>query len=175
MASGKVRDLYEVDHNSLLFVASDRISAFDVVMENEVPNKGIILTLMATYWFKYLRSQIPGLKTHFQSLDLPDNVPAGVRHRYTNRSIVVRRLKVFPVEVIVREYIAGSAWASYAKTGEVNGRRLPKALQESQELPEPIYTPTTKAEPGQHDENISIEEAANIVGDRHAKRIEELS
>ncbi|KAK5063135.1 Bifunctional purine biosynthetic protein ade1 [Exophiala bonariae] len=175
VASGKVRDLYQVDEKSLLFVASDRISAYDVIMKNGVPDKGIILTLITKHWFEYLQKEIPDLKTHFISLDLPSSVPQDKVAELKGRSMHVRQLKVFPVEAIVRGYITGSAWSSYKKTGEVNGRKLPEGLQESQEFPEPIYTPSTKAELGQHDENISTEEAAKIVGEKYAHRIEELS
>ncbi|KAG9782020.1 Phosphoribosylaminoimidazole-succinocarboxamide synthase [Exophiala dermatitidis] len=175
IASGKVRELYDVDSNTLLFVATDRISAYDVIMQNGVPGKGLILTLITAHWFDYLEKQIPGLKTHFISLDLPPAVPRHLIPQLKGRSMLVRKLKVFPVEAIVRGYITGSAWSSYKKTGEVNGKKMPQGLQESQELPEPIYTPSTKAELGQHDENISTEQAAQIVGEKYAKRIEELS
>lgn len=140
-----------------------------------VPDKGIILTLITAHWFEYLQKEIPDLKTHFISLDLPSTVPQDKVAELKGRSMHVRKLKVFPVEAIVRGYITGSAWSSYKKTGEVNGKKLPEGLQESQEFPEPIYTPSTKAELGQHDENISTEQAAKIVGDKYAQRIEELS
>ncbi|KAJ4524993.1 Bifunctional purine biosynthetic protein ade1 [Exophiala dermatitidis] len=175
IASGKVRELYDVDSNTLLFVATDRISAYDVIMQNGIPDKGLILTLITAHWFDYLEKHIPGLKTHFISLDLPPAVPRHLIPQLKGRSMLVHKLKVFPVEAIVRGYITGSAWSSYKKTGEVNGKKMPQDLQESQELPEPIYTPSTKAELGQHDENISTEQAAQIVGEKYAKRIEELS
>ncbi|KAI1626095.1 phosphoribosylaminoimidazole-succinocarboxamide synthase [Exophiala viscosa] len=175
VASGKVRELYDVDSKSLLFVASDRISAYDVIMQNGVPDKGLVLTLITAHWFQYLQKQIPDLKTHFLSLDLPSAVPQDQKSGLKGRSMLVRKLKVFPVEAIVRGYITGSAWSSYKKTGEVNGKKMPEGLEESQELPEPIYTPSTKAELGQHDENISTEQAAKLVGEKYAKRIEDLS
>ncbi|OAP55825.1 phosphoribosylaminoimidazolesuccinocarboxamide synthase [Fonsecaea erecta] len=175
LASGKVRELYDVDSKSLLFVTTDRISAFDVIMKNGVPEKGLVLTLMTVHWFQYLQKQIPDLKTHFISLDLPTAIPKDVASQLKGRSMLVRKLKVFPVEAIVRGYITGSAWSSYKKTGEVNGKKMPEGLQESQEFPEPIYTPSTKAELGEHDENISTEQAAQITGEKYAKRIEELS
>lgn len=130
---------------------------------------------MTAHWFRYLQKQIPDLKTHFLSLDLPSAIPQAQVSRLKGRSMHVRKLKVFPLEAIVRGYITGSAWSSYKKTGEVNGKKMPQGLQESQEFPEPIYTPSTKAELGQHDENISTEQAAQIVGERYARRIEELS
>lgn len=140
-----------------------------------VPNKGKVLTLMTAFWFEYLQKQIPNLKTHFLSLEVPAGVPEAAKEQLRNRSMLVRRLKIFPLEAIVRGYITGSAWSSYKKTGEVNGKKMPEGLRESQEFPEPIYTPSTKAELGEHDENISTEQAAKIVGDKYAKRIEELS
>lgn len=130
---------------------------------------------MTAHWFQYLQRQIPDLKTHFLSLDLPSSLPKDVSAQLKGRSMHVRKLKVFPLEAIVRGYITGSAWSSYKKTGEVNGKKMPDGLQESQELPEPIYTPSTKAELGQHDENISTEQAAAIVGEKYAKKIESLS
>jgi phosphoribosylaminoimidazole-succinocarboxamide synthase len=133
------------------------------------------LTLITAHWFRLLQQRIPDLKTHFLSLELPAAVPQSQVARLKGRSMLVRKLKVFPIEAVVRGYITGSAWSSYRKTGEVNGKRLPEGLQESQEFPEPIYTPSTKAELGQHDENISTEQAAQIVGEKYAKRIEQLS
>jgi len=130
---------------------------------------------MTAFWFEYLQKQIPDLKTHFLGLTVPDSVSEQAKKQLQHRSMLVRRLKIFPVEAIVRGYITGSAWSSYKKTGEVNGKKMPDGLRESQEFPEPIYTPSTKAELGQHDENISTERAAQIVGEKYAKRIEQLS
>jgi len=130
---------------------------------------------MTAFWFEHLQKQIPDLKTHFLGLKVPDSVSQQAQEQLRNRSMLVRRLKIFPVEAIVRGYITGSAWSSYKKTGEVNGKKMPEGLRESQEFPEPIYTPSTKAELGQHDENISTEDAAKIVGEKYAKRIEQLS
>jgi phosphoribosylaminoimidazole-succinocarboxamide synthase len=135
-----------------------------------------VLNLITYFWMQYLPQQIPDLKTHFLSVsDLDSRIPEDALRQIYLRSMRVRRLKVFPVEAIVRGYITGSAWASYKKTGDVNGKRMAEGLKESQELEEPIYTPSTKAELGQHDENISKEEAAKIVGDKYAARIEQLS
>lgn len=130
---------------------------------------------MTAFWFKKLQQEIPDLKTHFLGLQIPESVPQAVKKELINRSMTVRRLKVFPLEAIVRGYISGSAWSSYKKTGHVNGKAMPEGLRESQEFPEPIFTPSTKAELGQHDENISIERAIEIVGEKYARRIEELS
>jgi phosphoribosylaminoimidazole-succinocarboxamide synthase len=175
LASGKVRELYEVDAKTLLFVASDRISAYDVVMTNGVPSKGILLTLLTAHWFSVLTSAIPNLRTHFLTLDLPPKIPQALHSHLANRSMQVRRLKVFPIEAIVRGYITGSAWAEYQKSGTVNGKKMPTGLRESEAFPEPIYTPSTKAELGQHDENITTERAAEIVGSKYAQRIQDLS
>lgn len=130
---------------------------------------------MTAFWFEYLQKEIAGLKTHFISLEVPASAPEAAKDQLRDRSMIVRRLKIFPLEAIVRGYITGSAWSSYRKTGEVNGKKMPEGLLESQEFPEPIYTPSTKAELGQHDENISTEQAAEIVGEKYAKRIEELA
>jgi phosphoribosylaminoimidazole-succinocarboxamide synthase len=175
LASGKVRELYEVDAKTLLFVASDRISAYDVVMMNGIPSKGILLTLLTAHWFRVLTSAIPHLRTHFVTLDLPPQISPALHSSLAHRSMQVRRLKVFPIEAIVRGYITGSAWAEYQKSGTVNGKKMPIGLRESEAFPEPIYTPSTKAELGQHDENITTERAAEMVGPQYAQRIHDLS
>lgn len=162
ISSGKVREIYEVDDKTLLFVATDRISAYDVILQNGVPQKGAILTSISEFWFKYLTSQIPSLRTHYLSTSPP-------------RSMKVKKLKILPIEAIVRGYITGSAWSSYRKDGMVNGVRLPEGLRESQKLPQPMFTPSTKAEQGMHDENISISQMREIIGAHYAKRVEELS
>ncbi|OTA62784.1 phosphoribosylaminoimidazole-succinocarboxamide synthase [Hypoxylon sp. EC38] len=176
LAEGKVRDLYSVDDKTLLFVASDRISAYDVVMKNGVPDKGALLTLQSVHWFKVLSEKIPGLKTHFLTTDVPAAVSPQEAQLIRNRSMQVRKLKVFPLEAIVRGYITGSAWKEYAAHGTVHGTPLAPGLKECEAIPGgPIYTPSTKAPAGQHDENISRARAARIVGDRYAGRIEELA
>ncbi|KAL8873705.1 MAG: hypothetical protein Q9174_000868 [Haloplaca sp. 1 TL-2023] len=176
VARGKVRDLYKVDDGTLLFITTDRISAFDVVMANAIPNKGCILTLLTVHWFKVLSAAIPGLQTHFRTLDLPPQIPDHVRERYMYRSMQVRKLEVFKIEAIVRGYITGSAWSSYQKNGTVCGIEIQPGLQESEAFPGgPIYTPSTKAELGEHDENVHPDQAKEIVGAKYAKRIEELA
>ncbi|THZ85719.1 phosphoribosylaminoimidazole-succinocarboxamidesynthase [Aureobasidium pullulans] len=179
IASGKVREIYEVDAKTLLFVATDRISAYDVIMKNGVPQKGALLTLMTAHWFNLFKEKIPDLKTHLLSASVPDSVasslPADVSAQLRLRTMHVRRLKVLPLESIVRGYITGSAWSEYKKTGTVHGIAMPEGLQESQKLEKPLWTPSTKAEVGDKDENISPEEATNIVGEKYAKKIEELS
>ncbi|GAD92176.1 phosphoribosyl-aminoimidazole-succinocarboxamide synthase [Paecilomyces variotii No. 5] len=176
IARGKVRDLYEVNDKTLLFIATDRISAYDVIMENGIPSKGVLLTLCTKTWFKILTDAIPSLRTHFITLDLPPQIPESLRPTLQNRSMQVRKLKIFPIEAIVRGYITGSAWKEYQKSGTVHGIKVAAGLQESQEFPDgPIYTPSTKAELGDHDENIHPDQAAKIVGERYASKIESLA
>jgi phosphoribosylaminoimidazole-succinocarboxamide synthase len=176
LASGKVRNLYEINPSTLLFVATDRISAYDVVLSNGVPSKGALLTQLSAFWFSLFSQKLPHVKTHFITLDLPTEItqPDEVR-QLQGRSMQVRRLEVFPLESIVRGYITGSAWSEYKKSGTVHGIKMPEGLQESQKLETPIWTPSTKAEQGEKDENISPEKAAEIVGKDYAAQIEKLS
>ncbi|KAF7905917.1 hypothetical protein EAF00_000196 [Botryotinia globosa] len=176
IAEGKVRNLYEIDEKTLLFVASDRISAYDVIMENGIPSKGALLTLLSAHWFEVLTRLIPNLKTHFLTLSLPSSISSSQNSLLRNRSMQVRKLKIFPVEAIVRGYITGSAWKEYQKSSTVHGIQMPAGLQNSQAFPQgAIYTPSTKAEAGQNDENIHPSEAAKIVGEKYAQRIEDLA
>lgn len=179
VASGKVRDLYTIDNATLLFVASDRISAYDVIMENGIPGKGALLTAMSKYWFQYLQSQIPGLQTHFVSDTLPSalesSLPSDLVESLRARSMQVRRLEVLPIESIVRGYITGSGWAEYKKSQTVNGIPMPAGLIEGQKLEKPLWTPSTKAEVGGKDENISPAKAAEIIGQEFAKEVERQS
>ncbi|KAG4031231.1 hypothetical protein MFRU_009g00220 [Monilinia fructicola] len=176
IAEGKVRNLYEIDEKTLLFVASDRISAYDVIMENGIPSKGSLLTLLSAHWFDVLTKLIPGLKTHFLTLSLPSSISTSQHSLLRNRSMQVRKLKIFPIEAIVRGYITGSAWKEYQKTSTVHGIQIPAGLQNSQAFPQgAIYTPSTKAEAGQNDENIHPSKAAEIVGEKYAQRIEDLA
>ncbi|KAM0801183.1 phosphoribosylaminoimidazolesuccinocarboxamide synthase [Usnea florida] len=179
VASGKVREIYEVDDSTLLFVATDRISAYDVVMMNGIEQKGAILTQLSQFWFNFLQSKIPSLRTHFIPLDvsraLNERLPSEMISQLQPRSMLVKRLKVLPIESIVRGYLTGSAWSSYQKNGTVCGVPLPTGLQESEKLPQPLWTPSTKAEPGEKDENISPAEAARILGQTYADQIEEIS
>lgn len=175
VASGKVRDLYAIDDATLLFVASDRISAYDVIMKNGIPGKGALLTAMSIYWFTYLPTQIPSLKTHYLTSSLPPSL-SSQQSQLGARSMQVRRLRILPIESIVRGYITGSGWSEYTKSGTVNGISLPAGLIEGQKLPAPLWTPSTKAEVGGKDENISPEEARRLIADeRIAARVEELS
>ncbi|OJD18676.1 phosphoribosylaminoimidazolesuccinocarboxamide synthase [Emergomyces pasteurianus Ep9510] len=176
VARGKVRDLYEVDPKALLFVATDRISAYDVIMENPIPNKGTLLTLLTTHWFKVLTTAIPSLRTHFITLDLPKQIPESLQPALQNRCMQVRKLKVFPIEAIVRGYITGSAWKEYQTSGTVHGIKMPDGLKESQRFPDgPIYTPSTKAEQGEHDENIHPDQATTLLGPKYAPIISSLA
>ncbi|KAF2477297.1 SAICAR synthetase [Lindgomyces ingoldianus] len=179
LASGKVRDLFSIDEKTLLFVASDRISAYDVVMQNGIPQKGSLLTAMSVYWFEYLKKKIPGLQTHFIDNSLPPSLEASLSPSLAQslraRSMRVHRLRIFPLESIVRGYITGSAWSEYKKSGTINGINIPAGLVEGQKLETPLWTPSTKAEAGGKDENISPEEARRLIGEDYAKKIENRS
>ncbi|KAL0955195.1 hypothetical protein HGRIS_004100 [Hohenbuehelia grisea] len=172
VSRGKVRDIYALPSSPehLLFVATDRISAYDVILRNGIPGKGQILTQISLFWFKKLASIIPN---HLVTADV-DTMPSEVApHRdvLSGRTMLVRKAKIVPLEAIVRGYLTGSAWSEYKKSGTVHGIPLPSGLLESQQLPQPIFTPSTKAEQGSHDENISPEQAANIVGQDICDRI----
>lgn len=172
-SSGKVRDVYEVDGNHLLFVATDRISAFDYVLATGVPYKGQVLTQLSLFWFEYLRNIV---SNHLVTADV-SSYPDGLRKysgQLRGRSMLVRRAEMFPVECVVRGYISGSAWKEYQKAGTVCGIQLPPGLTESDQLPEPIFTPATKATSG-HDENISFEQMASLVGLEVSSKLRELS
>ncbi|KAM5348794.1 hypothetical protein ACJ41O_008617 [Fusarium nematophilum] len=177
IASGKVRDLFTLpDPAELLFVASDRVSAFDVILQPGIPHKGKILTLMSANWFKVLTERIPGLRTHFISLDIPSGVTAEEAQAIKDRAMVVKKLTVIPLESIVRGYLTGSAWKEYQKSGTVHGIKMPEGMELSQKFETAIWTPSTKAEAGQHDENIHPDDAWKEVGDREtADRVKELS
>src|SRR5213595_3402209 len=153
-SSGKVREIYEWD-DDLLMVASDRISIYDVVMPTLIPDKGKVLNRISEFWFELTGDIVPN---HFVSADVPEEV--------AERAMRVRRLEMYPVECVVRGYLSGSGWKEYRESGAVCGIELPADLQESDRLPEPIFTPATKAEVGDHDENIDFDRAAEIIGDR---------
>ncbi|KXX82718.1 Phosphoribosylaminoimidazole-succinocarboxamide synthase [Madurella mycetomatis] len=180
LSQGKVRDLFSLpdgDKPTLLFVTSDRISAYDVILKNGIPSKGIILTLLSAKWFEVLSSRVPGLKHHFIHLGPPSasGITPEEERMLRGRSMTVRRLKIFPIEAIVRGYVTGSAWVEYEKSQTIHGLPQPAGLPRCAQLPQPIYTPSTKAELGDKDINISPEEARKIVGDKYASRIEELA
>ena len=159
--SGKVRDLYELPDGRLLLVASDRISAFDVVLPTEIPDKGRVLTGLSRFWFAQTESIVDN---HLRSVTVDDPVLRG-------RSMIVERVEVIPYEAVVRGFLAGSGWTSYQATGHVCGIRLPAGLRESERLPEPIFTPATKAEAGAHDENVPFEAMAETCGAPLAARV----
>jgi phosphoribosylaminoimidazole-succinocarboxamide synthase len=166
IASGKVREIYDLD-DTLLIVASDRISTYDVVHPNAIPDKGKVLTGLSTFWFERTVEIVPN-----HMVSVTDGVPAEAR----GRGMVVHRLEMLPVEAVVRGYLTGSGWKDYQRTGGVCGIALPAGLRESDRLPEPIFTPATKAELGSHDENIDFEGAARLIGDRAlAERLREVS
>ena len=153
--SGKVRDLYDLDAERLVLVASDRLSAFDVVLPTPIPDKGRVLTGLSRFWFAETRSLVPNHLLSTDPTDLP--VEAAEAAELRGRTMICRRTQVLPVEVIVRGYVAGSGWKDYRRTGSICGHRLPAGLRESDRLPEPILTPSTKAEAGTHDENIDLD------------------
>ncbi len=163
LASGKVRDIYELDGQHLLFVASDRMSAFDVIMAEPIPDKGRVLTAITAFWLEHLADVAPN---HLVSFDVPEPLrnADGVEPYLAGRVMVVRRAEMLPIECIVRGYLSGSAWAEYRQTQSMHGTPLPAGLRQSEKLPEPVFTPSTKAAEG-HDENISFEAAAALSGE----------
>ena len=168
ISSGKVREIYEVDDDKLMMVVSDRISAFDFIMPNPVLDKGKILNKLSEFWFNFVSDIIPNdiITTNYEKF------PAEFRkEEFKDRSMLVKKLKMLPVECIVRGYITGSGWAEYQKTGTVCNIKLPEGLQECQKLDEPIFTPSTKAELGNHDENISFERCKEILGNELAEKV----
>ncbi len=173
VSRGKVRDIYELD-GDLLMIASDRISAFDHILATGIPGKGKVLTQISRFWFEKFAGLVPN---HLITANV-DDLPAKLgRHKpmLTDRFMRVKRARMFPVECVVRGYISGSGWKDYSRTGEIGGIRLPAGLLESGRLPEPIFTPATKAESGEHDENISFEKMAGIIGHEHAQKLRDLS
>ncbi len=166
--SGKVRDLYEIDDKRMLMVATDRLSAFDVILAEPIPDKGKILTAISNFWFAKLAHLVPN---HFTGDLVEDVVPAAELPLVEGRAVVAKRLKPVAVEAIVRGYIAGSGWKEYQKSGTVCGIQLPAGLQEASKLPQPIFTPSTKAAVGDHDENISFEQCAAIIGAELAAKV----
>ena len=173
LASGKVRDVYRLGSDHLLFVATDRISAFDYVLATGIPHKGRVLTQISMFWFEFLKDVVPN---HLVTADV-SRYPSEVQ-KYANqlrgRSMLVQRAEMFPVECVVRGYLSGSGWKEYKASGSVCGIELPKGLRESEQLPEPIFTPATKATTG-HDENISFEQMTKLVDPEDARQLRDLS
>ena len=168
ISSGKVREIYEVDDDKLMMVVSDRISAFDFIMPNPILDKGKILNKLSEFWFDFVSDIIPNhiITTKFD--EFPEEFK---KEEFRDRSMLVKKLKMLPVECIVRGYITGSGWAEYQKSGTVCNIKLPEGLKECQKLAEPIFTPSTKAELGDHDENISFEKCTEILGKDLAEKV----
>ncbi len=171
---GKVREIYD-NGDTLIMVATDRISCFDVILKNEVPQKGIVLTQMSRFWFDLTKHILPNHMISTDTADMPDEFH---RPEFAGRSMLCKKLRMLPVECIVRGYITGSAWESYQKDGTVCGIVLPPSLQESERFPEPLYTPSTKAQIGEHDENISYEQSITYLehyfpgrGEKYAEKL----
>lgn len=169
---GKVRDVYDVDDQHLLIVTSDRLSAFDVVMPQAIPGKGEVLTRVANFWFNRTRHIVPN---HLSSLPLADVVPDQERRMLGERATVVKKLHPLPVEAIVRGYLIGSGWKDYQASGAVCGIGLPPALQLADRLPEPIFTPSTKAAAGEHDQNVDFAHTVELLGADLAEQVRQLS
>lgn len=170
---GKVRDIYDLG-NALLIVATDRISAFDVVLQDGIPNKGRVLTQLSAFWFGRLTETVPN---HILSTDVND-FPEPFRSRpevFGGRSMLVKKARPLPVECVVRGYVSGSGWKDYQKTGSICGIELPAGMKESEKLPTPIFTPSTKAEQGFHDENISFDEVINLIGSERAEKLRSIT
>ena len=172
-ARGKVRDIYDIDDKYMLIVTTDRLSAFDVILPDPIPGKGRVLTRISNFWFKKLQTIMPN---HLADIPLEQVVPdATERAQLEGRAIVVKILKPLPVEAIVRGYLIGSGWKDYQKSGAVCGIKLPEGLQQAQQLPEAIYTPSTKAAVDQHDENVSFEQTVTLLGPELAEQVRDAS
>lgn len=173
IAKGKVRDIYDVDEKHMLIITTDRLSAFDVVLPDPVPNKGIVLTQVSNFWFDKLSHIIPN---HISALTLNDlKLSSEEREMLEGRSIIVKKLKPLPIEAIVRGYIIGSGWKDYQQTGKVCGITLPSGLQLADKLPEPIFTPSSKADVGDHDVNISFSKMHSLIGGFLADQVRDVS
>jgi phosphoribosylaminoimidazole-succinocarboxamide synthase len=171
LGKGKVRDIYAVGADKMLIVTSDRLSAFDVVLSDPIPDKGRVLNEMANFWFERLGHIVPNQLT---GIDPESVVAEDERSQVRGRAVVVKKLKPLPIEAVVRGYIIGSGWKDYQRSGKICGIELPRGLQQAQKLPEPIFTPATKAESG-HDENISFEQVEKLVGAELARKVRDIS
>ena len=171
-SKGKVRDVYALGDDKLLMVTTDRLSAFDVVMGQPIPEKGIVLNQMANFWFEKLAKVIPN---HLTGIDPESVVTVDELDQVKGRAVVAKRLKPILVEAVVRGYLAGRGWKDYQETGKVCGITLPPGLENAQKLPEPIFTPAAKAEMGEHDENISFDKVIEMIGEKLANQIREVS
>lgn len=170
---GKVRDIYTIDEHHWLMIATDRVSAFDVILPNVIPGKGKLLTQLAMFWFNHVRALIPN---HLSNQTLESVLPdPKERAQAEGRSMIIRRLKPLPIEAVVRGYLIGSGWNDYQATGSVCGVALPSALKQAAKLPQAIFTPATKAELGDHDENISFEQVCSLIGHERADEVRRIS
>ena len=170
---GKVRDIYNVDKDNLLIVTSDRLSAFDVVLPDPIPTKGIVLTQISNFWFKMMEDIIPNHLTNTQlSTVIRDEKILG---ELESRSIIVKKLNPLPIEAVVRSYLIGSGWRDYQATGKVCGIEIPRNIEQAGKLPETIFTPATKAPSGEHDENISFAETSALIGEKLANQVRDIS
>jgi len=170
---GKVRDIYSVDENHLLIVTTDRLSAYDVVMPDPVPGKGAVLTEISLFWFRMMSDIIENQLTDLTVADVVKDPDA--REMLAGRALVVKRLKPLPIEAVVRGYLIGSGWKDYQETGQVCGIDLPDGLQQAEKLPRTLFTPAYKAEAGAHDENISFEKVVELIGEKLAARVRDIS
>jgi len=170
---GKVRDIYSVDDDHLLIVTSDRLSAYDVVMPDPIPGKGEVLTKISLFWFRMMSDIIDNQLTDLTVADVLKDTE--LQEQLKNRALVVKRLKPLPIEAVVRGYLIGSGWKDYQDTGQVCGVDLPDGLQQAQKLPRTLFTPAYKAEAGEHDENISFEKIVELVGEKLATRVRDIS
>ncbi|MCP4488951.1 MAG: phosphoribosylaminoimidazolesuccinocarboxamide synthase [Gammaproteobacteria bacterium] len=172
LARGKVRDIYAINDDNMLIISTDRLSAFDVVFSQPIPQKGELLTAVSNFWFAKTAGII---KNHLSDLKLQDYVSADDYLRLAKRSIIVKRLQTLPVEAIVRGYVIGSGWKDYQATGQICGIELPEGLQQAEQLAEPIFTPSTKAAVGDHDINVSFEHIVPLIGEEKARQIQDTS
>lgn len=169
---GKVRDIYQAGDDHLIIVTSDRLSAFDVILPNPIPGKGAVLTSLSLFWFERFKDIVPNQLTDRK---IEEFLTADELAQVQGRALLVKKLKPLPIEVIVRGYLIGSGWNDYKRTGSVCGIELPAGLQQGQQLPEPIFTPSTKAELGEHDENISYAQTVDLVGESIASQVRDLA
>ncbi|MBN1636647.1 MAG: phosphoribosylaminoimidazolesuccinocarboxamide synthase [Deltaproteobacteria bacterium] len=173
LKSGKVRELFDIDEQHLLIVTTDRLSAFDVILPDPIPDKGSVLNLLSLFWFEKAK---PIIKNHLVTANIEKYPPPFCNdERLKSRSMLVRKAEILPIECIVRGYIAGSGWKEYQQKGSVSGIAMPAGLLQSQRLPEPIFSPSTKAEIGEHDENIDLKTAADLVGKNVIEKVQQIS
>ena len=173
IARGKVRDIYSVDDEHLLIVTTDRLSAYDVVLPDPIPGKGEVLTRISLFWFRMMEDIIDNQLTDLSVDDVVDD--KSLCNRLRNRSLVVKRLRPLPIEAVVRGYLIGSGWRDYLESGQVCGISLPKGMRQAEKLPRTLFTPATKAAAGDHDENISFEKVVELLGERLATRVRDVS